>query len=109
MGKLLIGVLCGVACVSLPTEGKDMGRKKMQPSIGCNPSTPTQGKKATITYTGTLPVTLDLDWDPAGEPSTVTITKAGGTEITVPANATSLVISDPNGSANDLPVVINPS
>jgi hypothetical protein len=73
--------------------------------IKVDPDPPKRGKSCTITYTGTLPVTLDLVWDPDTEPRKVTITTNAGTAINVPVGAWAVTITDPTGNApgRDLP------
>lgn len=64
------------------------------PTITIHPNPPVAGRNATITYTGPVGTVLTLEWDPAGTPTTAKIGKHGTATITVPANATSLIISD---------------
>ena len=71
------------------------------PGITISPVPPVQGQQMTVTYSGPKPVTLDIDWRPTGlSPTTVTITNDAGTTVTVPATATSVVVSDPTGAAS---------
>lgn len=71
-----------------------------QAEIIITPSPLVAGQKARIEYTGKLPATIDLDWDPAGEPKQVTIPeKPGYVEFDVPASADSVFASDPTGEA----------
>ena len=77
------------------------------PKITLDPDPPIAGKDLTIGYTGTLPVTLQLTWDPAGTPTSVTLTTDSPTvTIKVPANAVALQVVDPTGDApyRDVPV-----
>jgi ABC-type Fe3+-hydroxamate transport system substrate-binding protein len=80
-----------------------------QPKITLDPMPPTQGQKMKVKYSGTLPVTLELDWDPAGTPTSVTITAAAGESVIVPSNATSVIVTDPSGGANAVATMVNPS
>lgn len=80
-----------------------------QPTITISPMPPHQGETITITHTGPYPVTLLLDWDPAAEPSKITITGSGGTQVGVPDGASSLVVTDPTpGGANYVSTVVLP-
>lgn len=108
MGKALLALGCALLAAMMPAEGARMGDHDMQPVIGLDPIPPHQGDKLTVTYSGRLPVTLELDWHPSGSPTTVTINSAGGTTITVPAGASSLIVHDPTGGADDESTVILP-
>lgn len=78
------------------------------PTITINPNPPVAGKKATITYTGPKQTTLTLEWDPEAQPNSVLVGSSGTVTIVVPANATSLVISDPVNGAASLAVMVSP-
>lgn len=78
-------------------------RKRSTPTISINPDPPTAGKSATITYTGAVGTVLNLDWNPSGgTPTSVTIGANGTATLTIPTNATSLVIVDSSGKAAPL-------
>jgi hypothetical protein len=79
----------------------------MRPKITFDPDPPQKGKALKICYTGTLPRTLDIDWDPAGTPTSATCPSPGGcVTITVPANASSVIVHDPSGAAEDKTSVV---
>ncbi len=77
------------------------------PVISIDPLPPVHGRPATISYTGKVGTVLHLDWNPAGTPTSVTIGRDGKAVLTVPANATSLVIVDPTGGASPLSTPVN--
>lgn len=96
MGKLLGACACVLLVGMMPHQPP----APPGPTIKIDPSPAHQGQKITITYTGgALPVTLNLDWDPAGTPTSVTITSDAGAEVMVPANATSLIVTGGMASA----------
>jgi len=104
MGKHLLAFACLLfpAMVTQTDDGPG-------PEITLDPLPPTQGGQMTIGYTGAPGTTLELDWDPPGTPATVTIPASGKVTITVPDNATSLVVSDPTpGGAPYESTVISP-
>lgn len=76
------------------------------PTISLKPTPPTAGGKLTITYTGAPGTKLDLDWDPASEPTSVVVDENGNAEVTVPEDATSLIVSDPTGGAKDVATTV---
>lgn len=78
------------------------------PSIKVDPANPRQGEEVTITYSGKPGTILDLDWDPAAEPREVEIGPDGTAKVKVPRDATSLIVSDPIGGADDVAVIIAP-
>lgn len=79
-------------------EGDDIA----QPEITIDPLPPTQGKPATISYNGTLPVQLKLRWVPAGAgPDSIEIGMGGSAVLTMPSNAASLTITDPSRNGAD--------
>jgi len=69
-------------------------------TITIDPSPLTAGKTATITYSGPVGTKLTLDWDPAAEPSSLVVGDKGEVTLTVPTNATSLIVSDPHGNTD---------
>lgn len=77
------------------------------PTIELAPLPPTQGGNLEITYTGATGTVLELDWDPPGLPKSVWIGPTGVATVTVPRNATSVVVSDPtpNGAVQQSTVV----
>lgn len=87
------------AVLALATMGA-MSNPSPQPTITISPMPPHQGGIMEVSYDGPTPVTLEIDWDPAGTPTSVTIprgkTKA---KVKVPANATSVIVTDPVGGA----------
>lgn len=78
------------------------------PVITISPTPPSVGDTITITYSGRKPITLTLDWDPPGSPTSVVIPagNAGGT-VVVPPGATSLIVGDPSGAAAPTSTTIN--
>jgi hypothetical protein len=77
------------------------------PVITISPDPPTQGQSMEITYTGTPGTTLNIEWTPDAQPTSVTIGPDGKAKITVPSNATAGKITDPtpNGAlAKSFPV-----
>ena len=70
-----------------------------EPQILISPIPPKQGRPMTVQYTGAKPITLDISWDPSGTPTTVTVTDDAGGTVTVPSNASSVIIADPTGAA----------
>jgi hypothetical protein len=79
----------------------------MMPKITFDPDPPRRGKALKICYTGALPATLDISWDPAGVPTKCTCPSPGGcVTITVPANASSVIVHDPSGAAADKTSVV---
>lgn len=77
-----------------------------QPQILISPIPPRQGRPMTVQYTGSKPITLEISWDPAGTPTQVTITGDAGTAVTVPSNASSVVVTDPTGLADAATAVV---
>lgn len=71
-----------------------------EPQILISPIPPRQGRPMTVQYTGAKPITLDISWDPPGTPTTVTVTDDADGVVTVPSNASSVVITDPTGAAD---------
>lgn len=100
---LLLAVLVSMSFTNQGPMGQD---DDTTPRITLTPKPPTQGGKVTITYSGTPGTVLVLDWDPAAEPTSATVGKDGNVSVTVPANATSLIVSDPNGGANWVSTVV---
>lgn len=78
-------------------------------TITLSPRPPVAGQSLTICYEGgPYPVTLGLDWRPAGTPTSVTLTAANHCQkVTVPTNATSLAVTDPTHNAEDVATVIS--
>lgn len=76
------------------------------PTITIQPNPLVQGDQAKLTFSPGKVV--ELDWDPAGTPTSVTCNSLGEATFTVPANATSLVASDPSGSASPVAVTCGP-
>lgn len=88
-----------------------MASKKQRfspPVITIDPMPPQQGQRMRITYTGARGTVLTIEWDPAGVPTSVTIPASGVVHVVVPANATSVWISDPTGGANSVQSVVAP-
>ena len=107
--RTAILALAGCAILTGMTDQGPVPPVPPQPTITISPIPPRQGEKMTITYTGKLPVTLELDWDPAGTPSSVTIPVGGSATVTVPGNATSLIVADPTpGGASPASTTISP-
>lgn len=80
-----------------------------QPTITIDSPTPHAGDTVKVTYTGKLPVTLNLDWDPAGTPTTLTIPVGGTATLVVPAGTSSLIVTDPTpNGANAAVMVVQP-
>lgn len=106
MGKLLLAMaVLGSFSLGGP---QTVTTQETIPEIIISPVPPKQGRPMTVKYTGPKPITLDIDWDPAGKPSTVTITNDKGTDVTVPGNANSVIITDPTGAANPTSSVVVP-
>lgn len=64
------------------------------PEITIEPSPATQNDSVTISYTGTNPQTLSIEWVPDGAgPATVTTDANGTVTITVPSNATAMLVT----------------
>lgn len=96
MGKLLLAGLVALFSLSSP----DGAHQPMtSPTITISPIPPVAGQKMEITYTGTPGTKLSLDWDPASEPSSVTVDANGKASVVVPAGATSVIVDDPTGAA----------
>jgi hypothetical protein len=77
--------------------------------ITISPRPPVAGKSVTICYVGgPYPVTLELDWyDESLTPTSITCTAENPcVTFTVPAGATSLLVHDPSGNAEDVGTVI---
>ena len=86
-----------------------MSNPSQQPAITVNDSTPQVGDTISVSYSGPKPVTLDLNWDPAGSPTTITIPANGIAKLKIPAGASSLIITDPTPNGADaVPLVIQP-
>lgn len=77
------------------------------PTITLSPVPPSHGDTLTITYTGAAGTVLHLDWHPSGTPTTVKIGNNGKATVTVPATATSLIVSDPVGGASPVSTTIS--
>jgi hypothetical protein len=109
MGKLLLAV-AAVASMSFTHGGTSMGGGDNDPvpTITISPKPPSQGGRVTIYYTGKPGTVLDLDWDPAGTPTSCTIDSTGKAHVIVPSNASSLIVHDPTGGANDASTVVVP-
>lgn len=90
MGKPLVALLA-VVSMSFSNDGL-----QTMSNLTIRPSPPVQGQSATIT--GTAGDVIDLDWDPAAEPSSITLGADGKATFVVPANATSLIATAPDGS-----------
>lgn len=63
-----------------------------------SPSPLTQGGHCVITTNAPDGTVLTLDWDPEAQPKSVKV-KNGRATCTVPANATSLIVSDQWGNS----------
>lgn len=103
MGKLLLAV-AAVASLVFPTGGTN--EHMTNPTITISPIPPVAGQKMEITYTGTPGTKLSLDWDPASEPSSVTVDANGKAGVVVPAGATSVIVDDPTGAAKPVSSMI---
>lgn len=80
-----------------------------QPTITITPDPPVAGQALTVSYSGQKPTTLDIDFDPAGTPATVSIDASGNGTVIVPAGTSSLVISDwARGGADEVARVCEP-
>lgn len=78
-----------------------------QAEIIITPTPLVAGQSARIKYTGKLPVTIDLDWHPAGAPKQVTIpANPGYVDLDVPKEASSLIASDSSGEAEPVATTI---
>lgn len=99
------GMKLALSVFAVLVLGVDTSRMS-NPTISLKPSPPTAGGKLTITYTGKPGTKLELDWDPASEPSSVTVDANGNAEVTVPEDATSLIVSDPTGGAKDVATTV---
>lgn len=97
------GMKLAIAAVAAFLLGADTWR---MPTIKVDPQNPRQGEKITITYSGKPGTTLDLDWDPPAEPREVEVGADGTAVVVVPSNATSLIVSDPEGGADDVAVIV---
>lgn len=78
------------------------------PAIVINPDPPTAGDNVTVTYTGSLPVTLRYKLDPPNTtwvPFELTSTHPGHT-FALPDDCVALIIEDTSGGApyRDVPV-----
>lgn len=78
------------------------------PTIKVSPTNPRQGEEITITYSGKPGTILELDWDPPADPREVEVGPDGTAKVKVPHDATSLIVSDPVGGADDAAVIIAP-
>ena len=83
----------------------------MTQRISATPDPVGQGQELTICYGfDDLPdssVQLDLDWDPAGPPSSITVTADEPCQtVSVPINAEDLVIRDTSGHSQPKSVLI---
>ena len=77
------------------------------PKITLSPKPPTRGQKMTISVEGmTLPVTIYLDWDPSGTPTSVEVGTSGSATVTVPSNAASLIAT--GGGAQPVSTTVSP-
>lgn len=63
----------------------------MPTTLSIRPDPPVQGQSAT--FSGNAGDVIDLDWDPAAEPSSVTLGADGKATITVPRSAMSLIFT----------------
>jgi hypothetical protein len=93
MTRLLFAMIAAASLFFSPQEKTTMQDPVY--TITIDPDPLKAGKSAKITYSGPIGTTLTLDWDPSGEPSSVVIDEKGEATFTVPAAATSLVVSDP--------------
>jgi hypothetical protein len=92
MRKCLLGVFALASMAFTNGERNSMG------SLSIRPNPPVQGQSATLS--GTAGETIDLDWDPPAEPSSVTLGADGKATFTVPTSATSLIATDPSGATH---------
>lgn len=65
-------------------------------TLTIDPDPPVQGRNATISTTPNEKLTFD--WDPQGEPTERTTDSRGRLTITIPANASSVIITDSFGT-----------
>lgn len=78
--------------------------------ITIDPLPPTQGQDARVSYTGDLPATLNIEWTPSGAgPAAIRIDANGEASLLIPANAESLKIGDPSGTADAAATIIKPA
>lgn len=95
--------------LALATLGA-MSHPSQQPTITISPIPPQQGQTMAVSYTGgNLPVTLNVEWVPAGSgPATITIPKSGSLRVAVPSNAVGVGITDstPNGADAQATVIV---
>ena len=82
--------------------------EETQPTITISPLPPTQGQQATISFSGTNPQTLNIEWVPDGAgPATVTTDNNGNVTITIPDNATAMNVT--GGGAVAQSTAVKPS
>jgi hypothetical protein len=91
VGKILTAVLVASSMLGGSTMGDDISTR-----FSISPDPLVMGQKATIT--GEPGDVIDLDWDPAAEPGSVTIEDDGSVTFTVPMNVSSLIATDPDGN-----------
>jgi hypothetical protein len=110
MGKLLVALATLLLPAMVTQDPEPQPESETQPEIFLSPLPPTQGQQLTIEYTGIPGTVLDLDWDPAASPSTVTIGRSGKAVVRVPTGVTSLLVSDPtpNGAISQSTVIMRP-
>lgn len=108
MGKLLFALIA-VASLSFTQGGPTMGNEddNAPPVITLSPIPPHQKGTMDIKF---LPNSVVLlDWHPGGGGTTSVTTDANGkASVTVPANATSVIASDPNGQAQPVSEIVVP-
>lgn len=105
MGKLFLAVLCastlavGGGGMVADDDGGDQ--------IGLSPIPPRAGDQVTVTTPGPWPVKITVQFDNE-PPFTITVSDAAGTQVTIPANAGTIVVTDPAGVLSGNGSVIAP-
>jgi hypothetical protein len=72
-----------------------------------DPSPPVQGQPLTILWSGQTPCTIEIEWTPKAEPTSVFLVKGQtGAVVTVPADAITVVVTCNGDEGGD---VVSPS
>lgn len=76
-------------------------------AITWSPPNPKRGDTIVICCTEPWPRTIELDWDPLAEPTSVTVTglSDGCAQVVVPENASTVFMHDTSGLAEDESII----
>jgi hypothetical protein len=77
-------------------------------SIEFDPADPVRGEKCIIRTTGIPEGTeIKLEWNPPGQPDSVTVGADGTVSFTVPQNAETVIATEPKSGAEAAAVVVD--